>query len=134
MNLFQLVLKQMRQRALSTWLTLLSVVIGVALAIAVLILPRESNQLFGQSDFGYDVIIGPPKGSPLTLVLNTVYHMDLSPGNIPYSLYEDMSHKGKPLPGHLDYGQYVKYAVPFMVGDSYNGRRLIGTSPLMFGF
>ena len=42
MNLFQLVFKQMRQRALSTWLTLLSVVIGVALAIAVLILQRES--------------------------------------------------------------------------------------------
>ena len=37
MNLFQLVLKQMRQRALGTWLTLLSVVLGVALAVAVLL-------------------------------------------------------------------------------------------------
>ena len=32
MNLLQLVLKQMRQRALGTWLTLLSVLLGVALA------------------------------------------------------------------------------------------------------
>jgi putative ABC transport system permease protein len=134
MNLFQLVLKQMRQRALSTWLTLLSVVIGVALAIAILILQRESDHLFGQSDFGYDIIVGPPKGSPLQLTLNTVYHLDKSEGNIPYALYEDMSHKGKPLPGHSDYGQYVRHAIPFMVGDSYKGHRLVGTSPQMFGF
>ena len=28
----------------------------------------------------------------------------------------------------------MKLAVPFMVGDSYNGRRIVGTSPQMFGF
>src|SRR5215212_5712862 len=89
MNVFQLVLKQMRQRALSSWLTMLSVLLGVALAIAIVILRRESAGLFGQKDFGYDVIVG-AKGSPLQLTLNTVYHIDQSPGNIPYSLYEQM--------------------------------------------
>src|SRR5947208_16234230 len=103
MNLFQLILKNMRQRALSTWLTLLSVVIGVALAVAIVILQRESAKLFGQSDFGYDIIIGPPKGSPLQLVLNTVYQLDKSAGNVPYSLYEDLSRKGKAPAGRADY-------------------------------
>ena len=79
MNLFQLIFKQMRQRALSTWLTMLSVLLGVALAVAIMILRRESAALFGQSDFGFELIIGPPKGSPLQLVLNTVYHLDISP-------------------------------------------------------
>ena len=65
MNLFQLVLKQMRQRALGTALTLLSVLLGVALAVAVLLMQRESGRLFGQTDFGYEILIGPPKGSPL---------------------------------------------------------------------
>src|SRR5438270_4155386 len=138
MNIFQLVFKQMRQRSLSTWLTMLSVLLGVGLAVAVLILQRESAQLFGQSDFGYDIIIGPPKGSPLQLTLNTVYHMDKSPGNIPYSLYEDMARHGRgPATGPTtrpDYGPFVKQAIPFMVGDSYNGHRLVGTSPQMFGF
>src|SRR5438270_11121845 len=134
MSLFQLVFKQMRQRALSTWLTPLSVVIGVALAVAIMILLREIDHLFGQSDFGYNVIIGPPKSSPLQLTLNTVYHLDKSPGNVPYSLYEDMVRKGKAPPGRQDYGFYVKHAIPFMVGDSYVGRRLVGTSPQMFGF
>jgi putative ABC transport system permease protein len=134
MNLLQLVFKQMRQRALSTWLTLLSVLIAVALAVAVVILQRESATLFGQSDFGYDIIIGPPKGSPLQLTLNTVYHLDVSPGNIQYSLYEDMSRTTPAPPGRLDYRAQVKWAIPFMVGDSYMGRRLVGTSPQMFGF
>src|SRR3954470_9609003 len=122
MNLFQLVLKQMRQRSLSTWLTLLSVLLGVGLAVAIMILRRESQNLFAQSDFGYDILIGPPKGSPLQLTLNTVYHMDVSPGVIPYQIYDDMARKDKPPPGHPDYRPYVKLVVPFMVGDSYNGR------------
>src|SRR5438094_8804112 len=134
MNIFQLVLKQMRQRSLSTALTLLSVLLGVSLAVSIMILRREGKNLFGQTDYGYDILIGPPKGSPLQLTLNTVYHMDVSPGVIPYQLYEDMARKTAPLPGHPDYHPYVKTAVPFMVGDSYNGRRIVGTAPQMFGF
>src|SRR5207302_10259552 len=100
----------------------------------VLLMRRESQHLFGQTDFGYELIVGPPKGSPLQLVLNTVYHMDRSPGNIPYSLYEEMRSKAPPQKGKPDYRPYVKFAVPFMVGDSYNGHRIVGTSPLMFGY
>src|SRR5437660_12340575 len=107
MNLFQLVSKQMRQRALSTWLTLLSVLLGVSLAVAIMILSREGQNLFAQTDFGYDILIGPPKGSPLQLTLNTVYHIDTSPGVIPYSIYEDMARTDEPLPGHPDYRPYV---------------------------
>src|ERR1700755_1541267 len=111
MNLFQLVLKQMRQRSLSTWLTLLSVLLGVALAIAIMILRREGQNLFAQTDFGYDVLIGPPKGSPLQLTLNTAYHMDVSPVVVPFSIYEDMARKEAPLAGHPDYRSTVRIAV-----------------------
>jgi putative ABC transport system permease protein len=136
MNFFQIILKQMRQRSLSTWLTMLSVLLGVGLAISILILHREGQNLFAQTDFGYDIIIGPPKGSPLQITLNTVYHMDQSPGLIPYSIYEDMTWpQGEKAPaGRQDYRRYAKIAIPFMVGDSYNGRRIVGTSPQMFGF
>src|SRR5450432_2606875 len=113
MNLFQLVLKQMRQRSLSTALTLLSVLLGVSLAVSIMILRRESRNIFAQTDFGYDILVGPPKGSPLQLTLNTVYHMDQSPGVIPYQIYADMARHGPPLPGHPDYRPYVKLAVPF---------------------
>ncbi len=134
MNFFQIILKQMRQRSLSTWLTMMSVLLGVALAVAVLVVHRESKNLFAQTDFGYDILIGPPKGSPLQLTLNTVYHMDQSPGVVPYQLYEDLARTTPPPPGRPDFRRYVRTAVPFMVGDSYNGRRIVGTSPQMFGF
>src|SRR5580658_494236 len=125
MNLFQLVLKQMRQRALGTWLTLLSVTLGVALAIAIMILRREAGNLFGQTDYGYDLIIG-VKGSTTQLVMNTVYQIDRSAGNLPYSMFEDMKRK---------YRNDVRLAVPYVVGDSYEGvYRIIGTTPDLFGF
>ncbi|MFI5378771.1 MAG: ABC transporter permease [Tepidisphaerales bacterium] len=127
-----LTLKQMRQRFLSSTLTILSVMLGVGLAIAVMLFQRESEKLFGQSDFGYDVIVGPPKGSPLQLTLNTVYHLDVSPGLIPYELYEEMSRDIPPIPGKRDYRPFIRSAVPFMVGDSFAGRRIVGTSPQMF--
>ncbi|MBA3273959.1 MAG: ABC transporter permease, partial [Chthoniobacterales bacterium] len=103
MNLFQLVFKQMRQRARSTWLTTFSVLLGVALAVAILILQREGANLFGQKDYGFDVLVG-PKGSPTQLVLNTVYHIDRSPGNIPYSMYENLAAPRHPL---------VRSAIPY---------------------
>jgi putative ABC transport system permease protein len=117
MNSFQLVLKQMRQRALSSWLTLLSVTLGVGLAIAIMVFQREGEALFSQSDFGYDIIVG-PKASPLQVVLNTVYHLDVSPGNIPYSIYETLAAPNN---------QFVKNAIPYAVGDEYQGHRIIAT-------
>jgi putative ABC transport system permease protein len=122
MNLFQLVLKQMRQRALGTWLTMLSVLLGVGSAVAVLIVNAGSKSLVGQTDYGYDLIVG--KGSPVQLVLNTVYHIDQSPGNIPYSLYEKYAGPRHPK---------AKIAVPISVGDVYKGKRIIATTPKMFG-
>jgi len=135
MNLFQLVLKQMRQRALGTWLTLLSVTLGMALAVAVLLMLNAGNALFGQTDYGYDVLIGIGKGSPLQLVLNTVYHIDRSPGNIPYWVYSDyIDNQSRPPRGskEFDYHQFVRTAIPIAVGDTYKGRPIIGTPPKMF--
>lgn len=126
MSFFQLVLKQMRQRALSTWLTMLSVLLGVALGSAIMILQRGAGKLFGQTDYGYDVIVG-PKGSDLQLTVNTVYQLDKSPGNIPYSLYEQLLSDRR-------YRSDVRLAVPTAVGDSYKGQRIVATLPKLFGY
>src|ERR1041385_1896230 len=115
MNLLQLVLKQMRQRSLSTWLTTLSVLLGVALAVSIMILRREGKNLFGQSEFGYEAIIG-TKASPLQLTLNTVYQVDKSPGNIKYDTFNQLMHQRQ-------YRADIRFAFPVAVGDSYKGRR-----------
>jgi putative ABC transport system permease protein len=124
----------MRQRALGTWLTLLSVLLGVALAIAILLLRDAGQALFGQTEYGYDVIVGIGKGSPLQLVMNTVYHIDKSPGNVPYWVYEQLNTQTREAPGsrQFDFHRHVRLAVPIAVGDTYAGRPIVGTPPKMF--
>ena len=46
MNLFKIVVKNMRQRSLATWLTGTSVALGVALAVAILLIKQGVQQRF----------------------------------------------------------------------------------------
>jgi len=120
MNLFKIVTKNMRQRALATWLTGTSVALGVALAVAILLIKQGVQQRFEQGTLGYEMVIG-AKGSPLQLVLNTVYNLDISPGNISWKLFEKLRDDKR-----------VKLAVPFSVGDNYHGFRIVGTTDTFF--
>ena len=120
MNLFKIVIKNMRQRALATWLTGTSVALGVALAVAILLIKQGVQQRFEQGTLGYEMVVG-AKGSPLQLVLNTVYNLDISPGNISWKLFEQLRDDER-----------VKLAVPFSVGDNYHGFRIVGTTDAFF--
>jgi len=116
MNLLTIIIKNMRQRALATTLTTISVALAVALTVAIVHIKRGMEDRFQQSTVGYEMVIG-AKGSPLQLVLNTVFNLDISPGNIPWSVVEK-----------LRADKRVKAAVPFSVGDNYHGFRIIGTT------
>lgn len=116
MNLFKIVIKNMRQRALATTLTAVSVALAVALTVAIVHIKRGMEDRFQQSTIGYEMVVG-AKGSPLQLILNTVFNLDISPGNIPWSVVEK-----------LRADKRVKAVVPFSVGDNYHGFRIIGTS------
>ena len=134
MNLFQLILKQMRQRALGTWLTILSVLLGTTLATGILLLRRGTESLFVQKDYGYDLIIGSGRGSPLQLVLNTVYQIDKSPGNLPYWVYEELSTPKRAMGGKaFDYRAHVALAIPFARGDTFKSRPIIASTTRLFG-
>lgn len=120
MNLFKIVANNMRHRALATALTTLSVTLGVALAVAILLIRNGMETRFQQGTLGYEMVVG-AKGSPLQLVLNTVYNLDISPGNIPWKLCEQ-----------LRADRRVKLAIPFSVGDNYKGYRILGTTDALF--
>ncbi len=122
MNTWQLLFKQMRQRALTTVLTATAVALAVALAVAVLVLSRQSEQLFGRAEFGHNLVVS-AKGSALQAVVNSTYHIEQSPGPIPYSLYERCS---------TDWAQYVRWAVPYALGDQYREYRVVATWPKFF--
>src|SRR5262249_51531791 len=82
----------------------------------------------------FDLLVG-PKASSTDLVLNTIFHIKKSPGNIPYRLYEDMTtHTSTLSDGRVNpYRGKVAWAIPYAVGDSYQGRRIVGTLPQLFG-
>jgi putative ABC transport system permease protein len=106
----------------------------MALAVAVFLMLGAGNALFGQTEYGFDVLVGVGQGSPLQLVMNTVYHLYASPGNVRYWDYERLNSQERPPRGssEFDYHRHVRTAIPMAVGDTYKGRPIIGTPPKMF--
>lgn len=120
MSIFSLVLSNIAQRKFSVFLTALSVALGVALIAATLDIKRQVEDKFSQTSIGYELILG-AKGSPLQLVLNTVYHLGNPTGNLPYSTYE--LYRKSP---------FVSYAIPMGLGDNYRGFRIVCTTTDFF--
>jgi len=114
--LFLIVLRSMRQHALSTAVTVLAAALASGLVMGVFTVADQSKRAFVFDDIGYDAVLG-AKGSDLQLVLNTIFHLEMSPGNIPWSLYTDVAARRE-----------VRYAVPYALGDNLYGFRIIGTT------
>ncbi len=120
MGILRIVYKNIKQRSLSSLLTMLSIMLGVALVTAIILLRQESEEAFNQTAAGYELIVG-PKGSSLQLTLNTVYQIGMPIQNMPLSTYELLKNDKR-----------VKLAVPYVLGDNFKNFRLIGTVPEIF--
>ncbi len=115
-----LVTRSLRQHALSTAITAGSVALAAGLVMAVFAIKGQTYDAFTGGANGFDAVLG-ARGSQLQLVLNTVFHLETSPGNIPWSMYVAMSQ---------DDG--VELAVPYALGDNYEGFRVVGTTRALF--
>ncbi len=73
----------LRQHALSTVVTVLSVALASGLVMAVFAVNSQTMKAFTGGPVGFDAVLG-ARGSQLQLVLNTVFHLETSPGNIPW--------------------------------------------------
>jgi len=120
MRMPTLVLRNLRRRPLATGLTAFSVALGVALFSAVGALREASERGFQRSASICNLVVG-AKGSPLQLVLSSLYHMGQSPGNVPYSLYQE-----------LEETVGVEWAVPMAIGDTFRGHRIVGITGNFF--
>lgn len=121
MSLWRIAWSYLWNRKLTTSLTILSVALAVALISSVLTLREETRKRFEEEGQAFDLVAG-AKGSPLQLVLSSVYFMDTPTGNIPYAEYEHLKNDT----------EYVKAAFPINMGDSYQGFRIIGTVRELF--
>jgi putative ABC transport system permease protein len=124
MSLWKIAWRSIQQRSLPSTLTAISIALGVALVVTVLVIHDVIDQSFRRGAQGYDMIVG-AKGGQLELVLSTAYNIGRPIENIPYHYYEEL------LPG----GQFatsVETAIPVCMGDSYEGFLVIGTVPERF--
>ncbi|HVX16048.1 MAG TPA: FtsX-like permease family protein [Pirellulales bacterium] len=129
MSLWKIAWRSVQQRALASCLTGVSMALGVALVVTVLVIHSVVDRFFRQSSQGYDMIVGATKGGRLQLVLNTVYHLSQPVENLPYSFYKEFLKDGEH-PGK--FASLVDVAVPLCLGDSYEEFRVVGTTPAMF--
>jgi putative ABC transport system permease protein len=110
----------MRQHALSTVVTALSVALAGGLLMSVWSVKQQSQAIFTGVNAGFDAVLG-ARGSRLQLVLNAIFNLESSPGNVSLADFQDIQNNPS-----------VELAIPIAVGDNYLGYRLVGTVPEMF--
>ena len=86
MSFWAIVAKSLRQHWLSSVLAIISISLGVAIMVGVFSLREQTHQNFTRVGLGVDAILG-PKGSPLQVVLNGLYHLEDMPGKISWKYY-----------------------------------------------
>ncbi|MCE9631758.1 MAG: ABC transporter permease [Planctomycetia bacterium] len=133
MSLFGIAWRNIRQRLLTSGLTALSLALGVALVVSTLVIGDIVKQAFNSgSGLGYNIIVG-AKGSPLQLVLNSVYLISKPIENISWAFYEEFLPATARADGAAGrYAGSVQTAVPICMGDYFRGFRVVGTNAAYF--
>jgi putative ABC transport system permease protein len=116
MNPFALALAYSRDRALITALNSLLLALGVGTIIALMLFANQLDNRLQRDLQSIDMVVG-PKGSPLQLILSSVFHLDTPIGNV----------DKKDLVPIINNPAVAK-AVPIGLGDNFRGFRLVGTT------
>lgn len=124
MNALALSLAYLRQRPLTTALNVAMLAIGVGAVALLMLFADQLRDTLARDARGVDMVVG-AKGSPLQLVLSSVFHVDIPTGNI--RLEDARALARNPMIGA---------ALPLALGDSYRGWRIVGAEhayPALFG-
>jgi len=112
MGFWSIVVKSAREHWMPVSLAALSIALGVALLTAVTSLREQTHRSFMEEGLGVDAVLG-PKGSPLQIALNALYHLEEMPGKIKWSYYKAVLGS-----------EVVESGIPFITGHSYAGFRV----------
>ncbi len=117
MNLLKISIKYIQQKWLGTSLNVLLLGLGLGLIVITLLVFKQIEQNFYRNTQNIDMVIG-AEGSPLQLVLSSIYHIDVPTGNISLSEAEKITQNKL----------FVKKAIPISLGDNFRGFRIVGTT------
>ena len=116
MNLLTLSWKYLSFRPLSTGLNAILLAFGLAIITVLLLVQHQFEQKMTRDAAGIDLVVG-AKGSPLQLILSSVYHIDFPTGNIKMEEAQRISRS-----------RLVKQVIPLAMGDNVQGLRILGTN------
>ena len=116
MNIFKLSWKYLIAKPLNTGLNILLLALGLSVITVLILMQYQFENKLSKGAEGIDLVVG-AKGSPLQLVLSSVYHIDFPTGNIPIEEARGLTKN-----------RLVKNAIPMGLGDNYQGFRIVGTN------
>jgi putative ABC transport system permease protein len=134
MNLLVIAFKSLKQRALSSALTALSVALGIMLVVSVLVVNGVVENTFSQKSVGVSLLVG-PRGSDLGNVLSAVYRIGKPAENLPWRvLTEDLPNAAMRIDGVKSPEDVIEWAIPMTMGDvtEKGAFPVVGTTPRYF--
>ena len=116
----KLAISSLRSRLFTTSLTLASIALSVTLLVGIEHVRAGVRDSFAGTIQGTDLIVG-ARGGSLQVLLSTIFGIGSPSGAVKYETFERWQQHPA-----------VKWAVPFSLGDSHRGFRVIGTTPEYF--
>lgn len=116
MGIFRLSLAKIVSRPLNAAISIALFAIGIGIISLIVNIEQTIKEQFQRNLAGIDLVVG-AKGSPLQLILSSVFHIDAPTGNISLNEAEQISRN--PL---------IKKTIPVALGDNYRGFRIVGTT------
>ncbi|RZL04639.1 MAG: ABC transporter permease, partial [Pedobacter sp.] len=107
--------KSLWSKPLSSALNLMLIAFGTGILTILLLATTQIDDKLNKNSKDIDLVVG-AKGSPLQLILSSIYYIDFPTGNIPLKDAEQLMRN-----------PFVKRAVPLALGDNYEGVRIVGT-------
>lgn len=107
--------KSLWSKPLSASLNIMLIAFGTGILTILLLASTQIEEKLNNNSKDIDLVVG-AKGSPLQLILSSIYYIDFPTGNIPLKEANELSHN-----------PFVKRATPLALGDNYNGVRIVGT-------
>lgn len=118
--LIRLARGSLANRRFAVGLTIFTIALSIALLVLVEQMRGQVREGFQRSVSGVDLIVGAPT-APVQLLLVSVFGLGDPTANVSWSTYEELAE-----------ADVVDWAVPVALGDSYEGFRVVGTTPEFF--
>jgi putative ABC transport system permease protein len=113
-NIFKLSIKNIFNKPLSSFISLALLILGIGIISLLLQLNTLIKDQMDNNLRGIDMVVG-AKGSPLQLILSSVYHIDSPTGNISLKDAENISKN-----------RMVGSSIKILYGDNHKGFRIVG--------